>query len=241
MKRAKISIIAIMAIMTVVLSSLATGCSMLNTSTIPDLPSKPVVPSESTVPESEIVLQEITNAPKPIAPEVIADTISSIPITEKMYFTPTKEDEIVIAPAFFELAGLIPTSRVDTWTSDGYLSVGTNRVTYKKGDPIGFVLYNNGNSTKQFKIEIVNAPDNKNWSEATGESFEKAPSNLNEIITVDTSVITLESGEAARVEFAIRLESSADYPDQWEFRIMANPVGTGYQVGGGIRMFIYMR
>lgn len=199
-------------------------------------PSSPIVPlvppaSETAPP----VTPNVPSTPVPIVTPTLGKTLR-LPITGG------ETDRLVVSPAYFEFGNVTPTSTIDTWTSDGYITVGNYKVNYPRGEPLCLIIFNDSPYEYTYELEAENAPEEVNWCEATQKNYAQSPVAVNLIIAIGEPSFTLQSGEAKAAAFSIQLRDVVEYPNQWECRISVVGLAPGgVQKGVKIRVFVYMR
>ena len=205
------------------------GCAY----TVPDIPIEPspTVPVEPTEPEPSDV-------------QLVDETVNYM-ASGSLFFTPTSEetDFVVLAPAYFEFGTVSPSSTIDTWTEDSYLQVGRNKVNYKQGDPLYFIIFNDSINAYTFEIRYEDTVNDLTWSEATQLAYHKAPLGVKQAVAIADSSVELQAGEAITIPFSVTLPEDMEYPLLWEFRlsILRKDPGSMQEVGGKIRVFVSMK
>lgn len=177
-----------------------------------------------------------------VPPDTSGATYYDVSVGEDFAISPGIVLDRAVAPAYFEFGEVIPGAVIDTWTVDGMVEIGAERIGYVRGGTLWLLLYNGSDAPSVFELECINAPRDVNPSSCTGKEYSKAPAGFLGSITTPT-LIEVRPFSCKKVPISIKVPGNLTYPEQWEFRILVTDAEASGLVGTGleIRFFYTMK
>jgi hypothetical protein len=182
--------------------------------------------------------EEVT--PPPINNETF---YRDVPLGESFEISPGIIMDKAAAPAYFEFGSVIPGATIDTWTKNGEVRIGAERISYIPGDPLWILLYNGVDRDVTFTLQVINAPLDINHSDITKKDYSKAPDGSLVGVSLPIPLVTIQPKSCVKVPISILVPNGPAYPNQWEFRILITNLEVPGQIGTAleIRFFYTMR
>jgi len=180
---------------------------------------------------------------EPVVPTDNETFYRDVPLRESFEISPGIVMDKAVAPAYFEFGSVIPGATIDTWTRNGEVVLGAERIGYAAGDPLWILLYNGLDGSVTFTLQVINAPLDINHSDVTGKDYFRAPEGPLVGVSLPMSLVTVQPKSCMKIPVNIQLPNGPIYPKQWEFRVLVTNLEVSGQISTAleIRFFCTMR